>query len=96
MTSAPDPTSTPPGDLALSALLQLSMPVTDINRAVAFYRDVLGVTFLFQAGTLGFFDLDGVRLMLAEPEGEGAQAAPCCTSASPTSPRPPRCCARAA
>ena len=26
MTSAPDPTSTPPGDLALSALLQLSMP----------------------------------------------------------------------
>ncbi len=58
-------------DLSLSSLLQLSMPVQDIDRAVAFYRDVLGVPFLFQAGTLGFFDLDGVRLMLAVPEGEG-------------------------
>ena len=58
-------------DLSLSSLLQLSMPVQDIDRAVAFYRDVLGARFLFQAGTLGFFDLDGVRLMLAVPEGEG-------------------------
>ncbi len=58
-------------DLSLSSLLQLSMPVEDIDRAVAFYRDVLGARFLFQAGTLGFFDLDGVRLMLAVPEGEG-------------------------
>ena len=63
---------TNPGDVNLGPLLQISMPVTDINRAVAFYRDRLGARFLFQAGTLGFFDLDGVRLMLAEPEGEGA------------------------
>ena len=55
----------------LSSLLQISMPVQEIDRAVAFYRDTLGARFLFQAGTLGFFDLDGVRLMLAEPEGEG-------------------------
>ena len=55
----------------LSSLLQISMPVREIERAVAFYRDQLGARFLFQAGTLGFFDLDGVRLMLAEPEGEG-------------------------
>ncbi|MGE3855802.1 MAG: VOC family protein [Dehalococcoidia bacterium] len=59
-------------DLHLGSLLQISMPVTDIERAVRFYRDLLGARFLFQAGTLGFFDLDGVRLMLAEPEGEGA------------------------
>ena len=45
--------------------------VSDLDRSVAFYRDTLGARFLFQAGTLGFFDLDGVRLMLAEPEGEG-------------------------
>ena len=57
--------------VALSSLLQLSMPVQDIDRAVAFYRDQLRARFLFQAGTLGFFDLDGVRLMLAVPEGEG-------------------------
>lgn len=64
---------TNPGDVDphivnLGPLLQISMPVTDIGRAVAFYRDALGARFLFQAGTLGFFDLDGVRLMLAEPE----------------------------
>ena len=59
--------------LALSSLLQLSMPVQDIDRAVAFYRDQLGARFLFQAGTLGFFDLDGVRLMLAVPEGSGGE-----------------------
>lgn len=59
--------------LSLSSLLQLSMPVRDIDRAVAFYRDRLGARFLFQAGTLGFFDLDGVRLMLAVPEGSGGE-----------------------
>ena len=48
----------------LSSLLQIAMPVKDIARAVAFYRDVLGVRFLFQAGNLAFFDLDGVRLLL--------------------------------
>ena len=60
------------GNVALGGLLQISMPVADIDRAVAFYRDQLGAEFMFQAGNLGFFDLDGVRLMLAEPEGEGA------------------------
>jgi methylmalonyl-CoA/ethylmalonyl-CoA epimerase len=64
---------TTPDDVALSSLLQLSMPVRDIDRAVAFYRDQLGARFLFQAGNLGFFDLDGVRLMLAVPEGEGGE-----------------------
>ena len=59
--------------VSLSSLMQLSLPVRDIDRAVAFYRDQLGARFLFQAGTLGFFDLDGVRLMLAVPEGSGGE-----------------------
>jgi methylmalonyl-CoA/ethylmalonyl-CoA epimerase len=42
--------------------------VADIDRAVAFYRDVLGMKFLFQAPPgLGFFDCAGVRLMLDLP-----------------------------
>ncbi|MBM4409928.1 MAG: VOC family protein [Chloroflexi bacterium] len=49
-------------------LLQIAMNVKDIDRAVAFYRDVLGLPFLFQAGNLAFFDLNGVRLMLDIPE----------------------------
>ena len=51
-------------------LLQIAMNVKDINRAVAFYRDVLGIPFLFQAGNLAFFDLNGVRLMLDIPENK--------------------------
>ncbi|MDA0301864.1 MAG: VOC family protein [Chloroflexi bacterium] len=66
-------TNDQPADVRLGPLLQVSMPVVDIDRAVAFYRDVLGAHFFFQAGTLGFFDLDGVRLMLAVPEGSGGE-----------------------
>lgn len=49
-------------------LLQIAMNVKEIDRAIAFYRDVLGLPFLFQAGNLAFFDLGGVRLMLDIPE----------------------------
>ena len=59
---------TEPPPPALSALLQIAMPVRDIERAVAFYRDALGMRFLFQAGNLAFFDLDGVRLLVEVPE----------------------------
>ena len=52
----------------LGSLMQIAMPVEDIERAVAFYRDTLGLKFLFQAGSLAFFDLDGVRLMIEVPE----------------------------
>jgi methylmalonyl-CoA/ethylmalonyl-CoA epimerase len=42
--------------------------VTDIARAVAFYRNTLGMRFLFQAPPgLAFFDCDGIRLMLDAP-----------------------------
>lgn len=55
--------------LSLSKLGQIAMPVEDLDRATAFYRDTLGVRFLFAVPNLSFFDLDGVRLMLAPPEG---------------------------
>ncbi|HEV8124677.1 MAG TPA: VOC family protein [Gemmatimonadales bacterium] len=52
----------------LAAIGQIAVPVSDIDRAVAFYRDVLGMRFLFQAPPgLGFFDCGGVRLMLDLP-----------------------------
>jgi methylmalonyl-CoA/ethylmalonyl-CoA epimerase len=55
----------------LSKLGQIHMQVTDLARAVAFYRDTLGIPFLFEVPRMAFFDLQGVRLMLAEPEGPG-------------------------
>src|SRR5688572_9523449 len=47
---------------------QIAVPVSDTDKAVAFYRDTLGMSFLFQFGTLAFFDCDGIRLMLDQPE----------------------------
>ena len=45
------------------------IPVTDVDRAVAFYRDVLGLAFLFRGGpNLAFFDCGGVRILLDKPE----------------------------
>ena len=52
----------------LEVIGQVGVPVTDIDRAVAFYRDTLGMHFLFQAPPgLGFFDCNGVRLFLDAP-----------------------------
>ena len=45
------------------------MTVHDLDRAVAFYRDVLGMKLLFQVPPkLAFFDCGGVRLMFSLPE----------------------------
>ncbi len=55
--------------VSLTRLGQVAIPARDIERAIAFYRDILGLRFLFAAPPgLAFFDCGGVRLMLAEPE----------------------------
>lgn len=59
--------------MQLSSIRQIATTVADVERAVAFYRDTLGLTLLFQAPPkLAFFDCGGIRLMLSEPEA-GAQ-----------------------
>jgi catechol 2,3-dioxygenase-like lactoylglutathione lyase family enzyme len=56
-------------DLSSATIGQASINVHDVEKAVAFYRDTLGMRFLFQAGPkMAFFDCGGVRLMLAVPE----------------------------
>jgi len=48
---------------------QIAVAVSNLERAVAFYRDVVGLRFLFQAPPgLAFFMCGEVRLMLALPE----------------------------
>jgi methylmalonyl-CoA/ethylmalonyl-CoA epimerase len=51
-----------------TAIGQIAVNVGDVERAVAFYRDALGLPFLFQVPGLAFFDCGGVRLMLSRPE----------------------------
>ncbi len=61
-------TATTPAPL-LSEIGQIAVRATDLPRAVAFYRDVLGLTFLFQAPPdLAFFTCGSVQLMLSGAE----------------------------
>jgi methylmalonyl-CoA/ethylmalonyl-CoA epimerase len=61
----PDASAAP---LGLSTIGQIGVTVTDIERSVAFYRDALGMRFLFQVPNLAFFDCAGIRLMLSIAE----------------------------
>ena len=59
------------GAQPIQRIHQVSIRTKDTARAVAFYRDTLGLTLLFQAPPqLAFFDCGGVRLMLSPPEPE--------------------------
>jgi methylmalonyl-CoA/ethylmalonyl-CoA epimerase len=54
---------------ALTQIGQIAINVHDLDRAVEFYRDALGMRFLFQAPpSLAFFDCGGVRIMLSPAE----------------------------
>jgi len=59
-------------NFGLNVIGQIAVPVSDVDRAITFYRDILGMRFLFKAPPdLGFFDCGGVRLLLdasAEPD----------------------------
>jgi catechol 2,3-dioxygenase-like lactoylglutathione lyase family enzyme len=58
--------------LALGPIGQISREVSDIEKAVAWYRDVLGLPHLFTFGDLAFFDCGGTRLFLTSRKDEGA------------------------
>ena len=57
-------------DLHIDSIGQIHISVDDVPRAVAFYRDTLGMTFLFDVPgqPMAFFDCGGVRLYLGTPE----------------------------
>jgi len=58
--------------MALGPLAQIHISVTDIDRSVAFYRDVLQIPLLFQVAgqPMAFFASGDVRLYLGVPEAE--------------------------
>lgn len=59
-----------------SSIKQIAITVSDVEKALAFYRDILGLEFLFSAGpNLAFLNADGVRIMLSTPQGAGAVGA---------------------
>jgi predicted enzyme related to lactoylglutathione lyase len=57
---------------ALSEIGQIALTVNDVAQATGFYRDVLGLKFLFAAGpNLAFLAAGSVRLMLSTAQGHG-------------------------
>lgn len=56
----------------LEEIGQIALTVADLGQAKAFYRDVLGMKFLFDAGTMAFFQCGPVRLLI----GAGEQGNP--------------------
>jgi catechol 2,3-dioxygenase-like lactoylglutathione lyase family enzyme len=63
--------ATPTSALQLGQIGQIAMSVSDLDRSIAFYRDGLGLKFLFRVPNLAFFDCAGIRLMLGLPEANG-------------------------
>ena len=58
----------------LGRIGQIALSVTDMSRSVAFWRDTVGLRFLFQAPNVAFFDVAGVRLMLGAAESNAKVA----------------------
>ena len=53
----------------INGVAQIALSVTELPRATAFYRDVLGLKLLFEVPGMSFFDIDGIRLMLSGQGG---------------------------
>lgn len=62
-------------NLQNARVAQILIPVEDLDSGVTFYRDTLGIPFLFTAPPqMAFFDCGGVRLLVGVmPEGQSAQ-----------------------
>ena len=55
---------------------QIALTVSDVDTALSFYRDILGLPFLFQPSPqLAFLQAGATRLMLTTPQGAGAVGA---------------------
>ena len=55
--------------LSLNQIGQIAINVADLEDSISFYRNILGMKFLFQVPGLAFFDCNGVRLLLDELAG---------------------------
>ena len=56
----------------VSEIGQIAVTVSDVEKALGFYRDVLGLQFLFSAGPqLAFLQAGATRIMLSTPQGAG-------------------------
>lgn len=58
---------------AVSGIRQIAVTVSDVEQALGFYRDLLGLEFLFAPNAdLAFVQAGDVRIMLSTPQGAGS------------------------
>lgn len=63
--------------IGIQGITQIAYSVKDLQRSIAFYRDTLGLRFLFEAPPqLAFFDCGGVRMMLSAQPDEKVESHP--------------------
>ena len=55
-------------EVHLQDVAQIAFTVQNLAEAKIFYRDVLELKFLFEAGTTAFFQCGSLRLMIGEAE----------------------------
>jgi len=62
-------------NLSNATVAQIMIPIEDFDRGVSFYRDVLGIPFVFAAPPqMAFFSCGPVRLLVGVmPPGQGMQ-----------------------
>ena len=53
--------------IGITGIGQVHIPTKDQARAIAFYRDVLGIPFLFEVPGMAFFQLGSIMLLLGPP-----------------------------
>lgn len=58
------------GPIGILNVGQIAIITHNLERAVAFYRDVLELPLLYWVSSLAFFDCGGVRIMLSTPDTE--------------------------
>jgi predicted enzyme related to lactoylglutathione lyase len=62
--------------VSISGIGQIAITVSDVGKALEFYRDALGLAFLFSpTAQLAFLSAGDVRIMLTTPQGAGAPGA---------------------
>lgn len=62
---APQAPASPQTDRSgLSKVVQVALTVRNLPRAIAFYRDTLGLTFMFETNGMAFFQAGDMRLMV--------------------------------
>lgn len=57
-------------EVHLEEIAQVALTVRNLPEATEFYRDLLGMRFLFHAGTMAFFQCGAVRLMIGTSDNE--------------------------